>query len=355
MPNVQTPPALRIALYGASLVIIVAGLRAAAPILTPLALAAFVATVSVPALGSLRRHGVPTAPAILLIVLLSGAILGFFGWIVLQSAAELRAELPGYIGRWQQIEQDVRGRLLTWGVDAAPGDYWTLAEPQRLLDVVTLAARNVTSMLAFLLLILLYLVFILAESVVLPRKVRLVLGPGAGWVPGAAAALSQVQRYILVKTLISVLTGVAVGIGAALLGVSFALLWGFLAFLLNFIPTIGSIIAAVPAVLVALLQLGPGRALALAAVYLGVNVLVGNFADPILIGRQLRLSPIVILVSLVFWGWTWGLVGMFLAVPLTIALRIGLENTDTLGKYAMLMGPVGAEPDTRGASLRPSG
>lgn len=344
MPNVQMPPVLRFALLGASFVIIVAGLRAAAPILTPFALAAFVAAVSLPALNSLRRHGAPTALAILLIVLLSGVVLGFFGWIVVQSAAELRAELPGYVVSGQQIEQTIRDRLVAWGVEIAAADYWTLVEPQRLLDVVTLAARNVTSMLAFLLLTLLSLVFILAESVVLPRKLRLVLGPGAGGVTGAAIALTQVQRYILLKTLVSLVTGIAIGTGAALLGVNFALLWGFLAFLLNFIPTIGSIIAAVPAVLLALLQLGPGRAIALAAIYLGVNVLVGNFADPILVGRQLRLSPLVVVVSLMFWGWTWGLPGMFLAVPLTIALRIVLENTRTLGKYARLMGPVMEAP-----------
>jgi predicted PurR-regulated permease PerM len=344
MPNAQIPPVLRFALYGASFVILVAGLRAAAPILTPLALAVFVAAVNLPALGWLRRHGAPTWLAILLIVLFSGAILGFFAWIVLQSAAELRAELPGYIARGQQIEQSIRGRLLGWGIDIAPGYYWTLAEPLRLLDMVTVAARNVTSLLVFFFLTLLYLVFILAESVVLPRKVGLVLGPSANGVTGAAAALAQVQRYLLLKTLISVVTGAAVGTGAALLGVDFALLWGLLAFLLNFIPSIGSIIAAVPPVLFALLQLGLGRAIALGAVYLGVNVLVGNFGDPVLIGRQLRLSPIIVLVSLVFWGWTWGLPGMFLAVPLTIALRIGLENTRSLGKYAALMGPVVAEP-----------
>lgn len=122
----------------------------------------------------------------------------------------------------------------------------------------------------------------------------------------------------------------------------FALFWGLLAFVLNYIPTIGSVIAAVPAVLVALLQLGAGPAIGMAAVYLTVNMVIGNFVDPIVIGRQLRLSPLIVLMSLVFWGWVWGLTGAFLSVPLTIAVRIVLEHTGSLTRIAKMMGPVEA-------------
>jgi AI-2 transport protein TqsA len=93
-------------------------------------------------------------------------------------------------------------------------------------------------------------------------------------------------------------------------------------------------------VLVALLQFGPARAIAMAGVYLVVNLAVGNVADPILVGRQLRLSPIIVIMSLVFWGWTLGIPGMFLAVPLTIALRIVMQGSSSLGRYALLMGPL---------------
>jgi AI-2 transport protein TqsA len=217
-------------------------------------------------------------------------------------------------------------------------------EPQRILDYATVAAKKATSVATTVFLVLLYLVFILAESPTFARKVKTVLGPTARGVEGAEATLREVQRYLLLKSAISLTTGVCIGIGAQLLGVDFALLWGFLAFVLNFIPSVGSVIAAIPAIAVALLQLGPGAAFALTMIYLGVNVLIGNFADPIIIGRQLRLSPIVILISLVFWGWTFGIVGAFLALPLTIALRIGLEHTTSLSRYAALMGPLDARP-----------
>lgn len=333
-------PALPFALYGACIVIIIAGLRAAAPILTPLALAAFVAAVSHPVLRWLHRRRVPTGLAIPLVVLFDASILAFFGWIVLRTVAELRLELPAYVARVQVLETAIRSRLLEWGL-AIPPDYLaSLLAPQQLFDLVAQIARNVTGWLTLLFLVLLYLVFILAESVGLREKLQHVLGTSAARLEGASDALGQVQRYLGLKTLISLATGASIGAGAALLGVDFALFWGLLAFVLNFIPNVGSIIAAIPAVLVALLQLGPGAAAALAAVYLLVNVTLGSFLDPILVGRHLRLSPIVVLVSLLFWGWTWGLVGMFLAVPLTIALRIVMEDSPQLQPLAALMGPV---------------
>lgn len=336
--SAEMAPMLRFVVYGACIVIIVAGLRAAAPILTPLALAAFAAAVSLPALSWLRRRGASTGLAILVIMLLDTAIVSLVGWVMLRSVADLRARLPDYLARGQNLPQAIRTKFLELGIEIDPDYYATLLQPGHLLDVVTAAARNATSLLALFLLMLLVLVFILAESMVLPEKLRLVFGPATPGIAAAAAGLGQLQHYLLLKTLVSLLTGAAIGSGAALLGVDFALFWGFLACLLNFSPTIGSLIAAVPAVLLALFQLGPERAIALAAVYVGVNVLLGSFAEPIFMGRQLRLSPIVILVALVFWGWTWGPIGMFLAVPLTIALRIAFENRKGLAKLATLMG-----------------
>ncbi len=330
----------RVAFIAACVAIVIAGIRSASSIIAPFLLAAFVAGVSLPMLDWLRRLGARTAVAIVAVVLLNAALLSFFGWIVLESFTELRLAFPAYLERWQILEAAIRSRLATLGVDPGPDYYASLAQPGRLLELATTAARNLTSVLSLGLLILLYLVFMLAESVAFPDKWRAVFGQNSQGIGGAATVLRQVQRYLVLKTAISLATGTAVGVGAFLLGVDFALFWGFLAFVLNYIPSIGSFIAAFPAVIVALLQFGPGRALGLAAVYLAVNVILGNFADPILVGRQLRLSPIVVLMSLVFWGWTLGITGLFLAVPLTIALRIVMQGSTALSRYAALMGPI---------------
>ena len=323
------------------MIVVIAGLRAAATLFTPFLLAVFIAVVSLPAVGFLRRRlRLPTGVAILGIVLLVAAILAFFSWIVMQTAVELRAELPAYLTRAQELEQAIRTRLQGWGLELGPRDYSNLLEQGRVIDFAATAARGVTSVATVFFLILLFLVFILAESVAIPDKLRRVYGPEAGSLAGGAAVLAQVQRYLVLKTLISLVTGIVIGAGAALVGVDFALFWGLLAFVLNYVPNIGSVIAAVPAVLVALLQLGVGPALGLSAIYLSVNMVVGNFVDPIVIGRELRLAPLIVLMSLVFWGWVWGPVGMFLSVPLTIVLRIVLENTESLKRVARMMGPV---------------
>ncbi len=124
----------------------------------------------------------------------------------------------------------------------------------------------------------------------------------------------------------------------AIIGVDFPLLWGMLAFLLNYIPTFGSILAAIPPVLLAMVQLGPGHAIAALAVFVMLNVLLGNFVEPYFMGRRLGLSTLVVFLSLVFWGWVWGPVGMLLSVPLTMIVKIMLENTEDLSWIAVLLG-----------------
>lgn len=339
--------------------VVVAGLRAAAPLLTPFLLAVFIAVVSLPALRLLQRLRLPTGLAIVGIVLLTGAVLSFFAWIVLMTAAELRAELPTYLVRVQELEQAFHARVRAWGLNLGDTRLADLAQPERVIDYATSVARGVTSAASVLFLLLLYLVFLLAESVAVPAKVRAVFGGQSSSVAAGAAILAQVQRYLVLKTAISLATGVIIGAGAALMGVDFALFWGLLAFVLNFVPNIGSVIAAVPAIAVALVQLGVGYALGLAAIYLAVNMVIGNFIDPIVIGRQLRLSPLIVLMSLVFWGWVWGPVGMFLSVPLTIIVRIVLENTEGLARFALLLGPADAamavaeEGDGAGPAVAP--
>jgi predicted PurR-regulated permease PerM len=139
------------------------------------------------------------------------------------------------------------------------------------------------------------------------------------------------------KTAISAATGLLIGAWVAILGLDFALTWGVLAFLLNFIPSIGSIIAAVPAVLLALVQLGVAKAILVAAAFVVVNVVLGNVVEPQLMGRTLGMSTLVIFLSLVFWGWLWGPVGMFLSVPLTMILKIGMENSRDLKQVAIML------------------
>ncbi len=328
----------------AGVVIVIAGLHAAQVILAPLALAVFVAAVSLPLLSWLRRLGAPIAVAIPLVMIVDATLVAFVGWVVLRTVTEFRIELPAYLIKAQRLESDVRALVGRYGITVPEDFYATLVQPDQLVAAVTATARTFGSVLALSLLVLLYVVFVLAESVQLPSKIRAVLGPGARALSAGADVLSSVQRYLVLKSLISLATGACVGAAAAVVGVDFALFLGLFAFLLHFIPTVGSVVAAVPGILIALLQLGPGPALAYASAYLVVTILIGSILDPILTGQQLRLSPIVVLVSLVFWGWTWGPIGAFLSVPLTITMRMVMERVEALRPYAALLGPIDGRP-----------
>ena len=139
--------------------------------------------------------------------------------------------------------------------------------------------------------------------------------------------LRSVYRYLVIKTAASTATGLVVGVGLTFMGVDFAVLWGIVAGLLNFIPTIGSIIAAIPAVLIALMGIGIVEGLLVLGLFVAVNTIIGSIIEPRLMGRSLGLSPLVVLISLLIWGYVFGPIGMLLAVPLTMIAKLALDSS----------------------------
>ncbi len=194
-------------------------------------------------------------------------------------------------------------------------------------------------------LILLTVIFILAEASSFPRKLQEVLDDPEGDLPHFVRFAENVNRYIGIKTTISIITGILVGLMLAVLGVDFPALWGLLAFLLNYVPTIGSLIAAIPALLLALIQLGPLTAAVAGVGFFFINLLMGNVVEPRYMGRGLGLSTLVVFVSLVFWGWVLGPVGMLLSVPLTMTAKIAMEANPSSEWLAVLLGPADRTPD----------
>jgi predicted PurR-regulated permease PerM len=202
------------------------------------------------------------------------------------------------------------------------------------------------------LLVLLIVAFILLEIPWFPEKFRAATGSSEAALARAKEILLNVERYVLLKTVLSLATGAGVAIWVALVGLDFALLWGLLAFLLNFIPNIGSVVAAVPALLLSLVQLGPGKTLLVLAGYAAVNFLFGNVLEPRWMGRSLGLSTTVVFLSVLAWGWILGAAGMFLAVPLTVVLRIALASNESTHWLAVLLGP--ERPARPPAASRPA-
>jgi predicted PurR-regulated permease PerM len=341
---------LRFLFSAACLVVVIAGLRAASPILVPLALALFVAVASLPLLHGLRRWRIPTVLAILVIVLFDGLALFVLGSLIRLTSLEIVAAYPFYLERLLELEAHLiewfggHGLLLVppselWfpspTVDAAGEVVASNPNMDWMLIAAGSLARWATDLLATVFLVVLIFVFILAEATGFERKIRLI--GGRERLARVWKIVSEIQHYLAIKTLISIATGLTIGIALWALNIDFALLWGVLAFALNYIPNVGSIVAAVPAILVALLQFGPGIAFLSMIIHIAVNALFGNVLEPMLMGRQFGISPLMVIIGLVFWGWVWGPIGMFLSVPLTAAMKIGLENSKEFGWVAVLM------------------
>ncbi len=325
----------------ASVVVVVAGLKLAGSILSLFFLALVLAILTLPVMMWLRRHGVPSPIAILISVLLVAAVVGGLLLLASQAFAEFQARYPAYEirllllwGIWEaalaEVELPVVGNVF-----AALTDLFSF---EAALDFATGTIQRVLALVTDTFLVLLIMVFILAEAAVFPRKLRMALGEGGDDSIRLTKIVREVQTYLTIKTLVSLATGITIGLFAAAIGLDFPVLLGLIGFVLNYIPTIGSVIASVPAVLLALIQFGLGSALGVGVVYLGINTVFGNIIEPNLMGRRLGLSTLVVVLSLIFWGWVWGPLGMFLSIPLTMILKILLENTPDLRWMAVLLG-----------------
>jgi predicted PurR-regulated permease PerM len=330
---------VRALVVAASLVVLVAGLKIGAPLLVPAALSIFLAITLMPAVSWMSRRGVPTLAAILLVVLTTFAALGGIISIATQSINQMRLAFPRYQGQFVALQASLRSMLLQRGIDLPLNFDASWISPARVMDLASGALVGLAGFMSSVALVLLITVFILIEANGFPAKIRTALGLPELDLSRFTKIADEVQRYLAMKTVISLATGALVGIWVWFLGLDFPLFWGLLAFLLNYVPNVGSILAAVPAVLLALVQLGPKGAALAGAGYLVINMVLGNVIEPNVMGRQLGLSPLVVMFSLVFWGWIWGAIGMLLSVPLTMIIRIMLEHSEEHRWIAVLLGP----------------
>ena len=346
----------------AAVVVIVAGMRASADILVPFLLAMFIAIICTPALDWLERRGLPRWAA-MVVVLLAVVTVGFgVTGLMGSSMTKFTSSLPEYTQRLNGYTQIVEDWLNGHGVPIAATDVRSLIDASSVMKLAADVFNSFGGVLTNAFLIFLTVVFILFETASFAVKLGAVMDDPEDARARVANVTDSIKRYLAIKTMTSLLTGGVIGISLTFLGVENAVLWALLAFMLNYVPNIGSIIAAVPAVLFALVQLGVGGALATAAVFAVVNIVIGSVLEPRFMGRGLGLSTLVVFLSLVFWGWVLGPVGMFLSVPLTMTVKIALSARDSTRWIAVLLGsghdvaaenPSAAEPGVNKIESRP--
>jgi len=348
IPVQANTPGARFLLVGASFVVVVAGLREGAPILLPFALALFLAVMSMPLMFWLQLRRVPAPLAIAITMLVIGAVFGALIMLGTQSVADFQDRIPIYQARYEALyDSQLAGLSALLGVDLAqPFDN---IDPSVVFGFFGNVAARVASFFSNTLVVLLIMAFILSEAMVFPFKFRAILGQHDGERRRITTAVKhdrrrmskivrEVQTYLGIKTLVSLGTGLLIGGLAAFAGLDFPVLLGLIGFVLNYIPTVGSVIAAVPALLLSVIQIGTlGNFMLVIAGYGTINMVVGNIIEPNLLGRRLGLSTLVVILSLLFWFWVWGPVGGLLAVPLTMVVKIMLENTEDLRWVAILL------------------
>ncbi len=320
--------------------IILMMLRSAQSIVIPILLAVFLAIIAATPVGMLKKRG--------LSIPLSVGIV-FIGFIILEFSAVLIfgntfvnfiKVLPAYQAKLDGLMIAIINSLQELGVDVSTTGIRQLLDTEQVIDLANVLVVGVGDILSNAFLISFTVLFILLEAWEFPAKLQAMKGISEITVlKEVTKIINSTKHYVAIKTITSMLTGALVGIGVAIVGLDFPVLWGFLAFALNFIPNIGSIIAAIPAVLLAMLQLEPAGVLAVLAIFLAVNIFVGSVLEPNYMGRSVGLSTLVVFISLIFWGWIFGPVGMLLSVPLTMVIKFSAEMHEESTWLAILLSP----------------
>jgi len=334
----------------AAVIVIVIGLQMAKDLLVPFLVAAFLALITVRPMLWMQKNRVPAVLAALIIVLIIMVILAVVGTIVGTSIADFTAALPSYQERLDTIVEGVISFFARiFDDENALNNLSDMIDPGWAMGLAATILNSLTDVLTNVFLIIFTMIFMLLEASTVETKIAAAFGRSTQSLKRPRVFLANLGRYLGIKTVVSLATGCTAGLLTWAIGLDFPLLWAMLAFLLNYVPTIGSIIAAVPAVLMALVQLGPGEASATALGFFAINLVFGNIVEPRMMGYGVGLSPLVVFIGLVFWGWVFGPVGMLLSVPLTMTLKLALESDKRTRWIAIL---IGSERDAQHALMR---
>lgn len=334
---------LKIVIMLGMLVIILTGIRFAADIIVPFILALFIAVVLNPLVQRMVKLRVPRVLAIsllvIIIVMAMVLLLAYLG----TSLNELARTLPQYRSSLVIPLKNLEPWLVRLGIGVSVDEMVKYIDPNAAMTLITNLLTQLTNAMSSIFLLLLTVVFMLLEVPQLPTKFQQIMIRPVEGMAAIQRAIDSVSHYLVLKTAISLVTGLIVWGMLSALDVRFAFIWGLLAFALNYIPNIGSVLAAIPPIIQVLAFGGLYDALVVLAGYLIINLVFGNILEPRIMGRGLGLSTLVVFLSLIFWGWLLGPVGMLLSVPLTIIVKIALEQSIGGQSIAILLGDANKE------------
>ena len=344
-PNERPPyfgEGARFLLTAAAFVIVIIGLQAARSVLLPIMLAGFLAIISYSITKLLSKYlRFPHWLAVTATVAADGGILFGVASIIKYLAADMKATIQGDFTA-RMVEK--YNELMTWlgkfgleeqarAVFSSPQD---LFDTQQLVSMVQSISGQAITFITTCTLVLILMTFMLGEAKLFKRNVHRLPNSTKGK-EDFTVALRGIQRYLLIKTIASATTGALAWWACAAMDVPFAFLWGVLAYVLNYIPTIGSIVAAIPPIIMALLMGGWGDAFIITGCYIAINFAIGNGIEPIFLGKQFGIATTVVVLAVLFWGWVWGPIGMLLAVPIMVLIKLALVNSRDLSWAATII------------------
>ena len=321
----------------AASVVILAGIMYSSVIVTQFLMAVFIAIVSAKPVGFLRKLGMSNGIAVIVVLLFIVLFSLSLGGLLGTSVANFTSNLDVYNSKVIGTVKSILGYFNSKGIRVSSGMLLNTIDPGLVMNFTARILNSMGVIMGNWVMILLIVGFILAEADSFPLKLSAILNRPQHSIHQISEVVDQINHYLGIKTITSLMTGVIIAVSLWILGVDFPIVWGLIAFLFNYIPNIGSIIAAVPAMFMALVSLGLFGLLWTAVIFLVVNMVIGNILEPKIMGSGLGISTLVVLLSLIFWGWILGTAGMFLSIPLTLVAKIAFESNPSTRWIAIIL------------------
>lgn len=321
----RMPVVAWIVIIGAALTVMLTGMRAASPLLGPLLLALAIGIIAAPHLEWLRRKGLPAWLATLIIIIELTMVLGALAIFLTISVQRVASLIPQLQTQLVALQASVFSWFEARGMEMPAEISFRLINPREFVAASRAVAGLLTNSLSSMGVVLLFSILFLFELPVLTKKLAKLHAEGDSVEQRVAEYSHLLQRYFVISTINNLFCGVSTYFILVIIGVEFALLWAVLTFLLSYIPTVGQVIATIPPALLALLTLGFNEMVYVIIGMTAVNLIGNNVIVPRMSTSGLNISILVVFLSLLIWGWVFGLLGALLAIPLTLALKSMLE------------------------------
>ena len=329
------------ALNIAAFIIIIAGVMYAESLITQILMAFFISIICAQPITWLKKKKVPQGLAITIVFIGIIAVFIGFGELIGASLSSFSEDAPKYEQNLREMGKTVFRFADDKGIKISTDEMTKLFDPSKVMSITAGFLGQLGGFMGNAFTIFFLVLFLLMELDSFSVKTKAIVKDSGGSLAFFNTIGNSIRHYLSIKTMTSFLTGVFIWISLVIIGVDYAIIWALIAFLLNYIPNIGSIIAAIPAVLFALVQLGFGGVIWTTGVFIAVNMVIGNVVEPKMMGKGMGLSTFIVFVSLIFWGFMLGTVGMFLSVPLTMAIKIMLEQNPKTEWIAIFLGTQG--------------